>query len=155
MNESFLNDYPITHSISKDEVESLFLSAKNMNFLKLESLIYTKSCFKNLKVYPKSKRFFLYDPTVGQYREFGADEIKVLLMRLLQLIAPRLGTMKVLNTMYKHLLYGEKSILGVPKFDSNVRIWFDEVRDLKTGELKKWSPDFFIRYSNYQRENLP
>ena len=67
---SMFHETVISHTISKEEIE-LVLKDKKINSQLLESLLYTKSSLQYLRVYPKSQEFFLYDSSVGFYREFG------------------------------------------------------------------------------------
>jgi phage/plasmid-associated DNA primase len=137
-----MKKFQLWHEFDSKDV-SAFLE-KKLNVCIIEKLLYEKSCFKYMIVFPRLNSFFIYNKFQGVYEEFNSNEVKSLILRLTRQITPDGLRMNHIIQLHQQFLFGPKSETGLPKFKQHLFVFNNGTFDLNTNSFRSWSPEDFV-----------
>lgn len=137
--------YRVWHEFTQYDLD-LLNQNKKLDYSLLFHLILTKSCFKYAKAYPRILEIYVYSPELGFYHQFNTNELKSLIMQLLMEINQNFCHPKVLGPVYRYIMFGPKSLTGLPQFSTDVFVFNNGTYDFRTNSFRAWSPSDFVKY---------
>lgn len=137
-----MQKFKLWHELEPNDI-SVFLE-KKVNIFRIEKLLYEKTCFKYMVVFPRLNSFFIYNKFTGVYEEFNSNEVKSLILRLTREIIPDGLRMNHIIQLHQQFLFGPKSETGLPKFKQHLFVFANGTFDLNANSFQPWSPEDFV-----------
>lgn len=124
----------------------VFQESQKLRHTSRIAFLLTKHDFKYLRIYNVPKLAFLYIPTIGCYKRFVYEELKIILSCVLSALLDTKYTRNILENVFKELEYSRNSRLGFPKLDRNLIVFDNIVFNTQNRRTYDFSPDFFTTH---------